>query len=70
VVDDKASFIVSITEDLAGKGLNAGSIAREMARLIDGSGGGKPGFAQGGGRSPDKLKDALCKIKRDLGGKI
>jgi alanyl-tRNA synthetase len=60
--EGKVSFITSITDDLAKKGLNAGSLAKEMAVLIDGSGGGKPGFAQGGGKSPKKLEEALRKI--------
>jgi len=69
-IEDKASFIVSITDDLIGKGLNAGNISKDIARLIEGSGGGKPGFAQGGGKSPEKLKAALSKIAEDLGGRI
>ena len=59
---EKASFITSLTEDLAKKDLDAGAIAKEVAGLIDGSGGGKPNFAQGGGKSPDKLAGALKKI--------
>ncbi|MCX5680148.1 MAG: alanine--tRNA ligase [Candidatus Omnitrophica bacterium] len=70
VIADKASFIVSVTDDLVDKGLNAGAIAKDIARLIEGSGGGKSGFAQGGGRSPDKLKASLNKISEDLGGRI
>lgn len=70
VIIDRASFIVSITDDLVNKGLNAGVIAKDIAALIEGSGGGKPGFAQGGGRSPVKLISALSKIGEDLGGRI
>jgi alanyl-tRNA synthetase len=60
--DDKASFIVSVSEKSAAKGIAAGDIARTLAGLIDGSGGGKAGFAQGGGRAPGKLEEALAKV--------
>ena len=70
VIAGKASFIVSVTDDLVVKGLNAGNIAKDIARLIEGSGGGKPGFAQGGGRLPVKLEVSLRKIAEDLGGRI
>ncbi len=60
--DDKALFIVSLTEDIVKRGLEAGKIARELAGLIDGSGGGKSAFAQGGGKAPAKLKDAFEKV--------
>ena len=68
--EGKVSFITSITDDLARKGLNAGSLAKEMAVLVDGSGGGKPGFAQGGGKSPDKLKGAIDKVIESLKARI
>ncbi len=59
---DKASFIISVTEDLIKQNLNAAILAKDMAKLIDGSGGGKSTFAQGGGKAPSKLKDALKEI--------
>ena len=59
----KASFIVSVTEDLTKKGINAGEVAKEFAALIGGSGGGKPAFAQGGGKDIGSLEDAFGKIK-------
>jgi alanyl-tRNA synthetase len=70
VADEKASFIVSVTEDLVKKGFDAGGIAKKMAGLIEGSGGGRPNFAQGGGRSPERLAAALGSIAEDLGGKL
>jgi alanyl-tRNA synthetase len=70
VAEEKASFIVSVTEDLVARGVKAGDIAREMAGMIEGSGGGKPSFAQGGGKAPQRLGDALGKIGEYLGGKI
>ena len=68
--EDKVSFIISITDDLVKRGLSAGDLAKEMARSVDGSGGGKPAFAQGGGKSPEKLEEALEKIYVELSKKI
>ncbi|MDO8536486.1 MAG: alanine--tRNA ligase [Candidatus Omnitrophota bacterium] len=67
---EKASFMVSLTDDLVGKGLKAGDIAKELAKLLNGSGGGRPEFAQGGGKEPEKLKSALEKIVETIGKKL
>jgi len=47
-IDGKSAFIVSIDAQFTNK-LNAGVIAKEMARLVNGNGGGRDDFAQGGG---------------------
>ncbi len=60
--NNKATFIVSITDDLIKRGISANIIAKEFATLIGGSGGGKPLFAQGGGKDIAKLEGALKKI--------
>lgn len=57
--DDKAAFIVSVTTDNVKKGFNAGKIAKAFAAGINGSGGGKPDFAQGGTKDFSKLQEAL-----------
>jgi len=67
---EKASFTVSLTDDLVKKGIKAGDLAKEMARLLNGSGGGKPDFAQGGGKDPSKLAGALVKITDIIKEKI
>ena len=67
---DKVSFIISITDDLVKRGLSAGDLAKEMAKSVDGSGGGKPSFAQGGGRSVEKLEEAFGKIEAILKEKL
>lgn len=64
--DEKVSFIVSITKDIIEKGKNAGTIAKSFASLIGGSGGGKPDFAQGGGKDPQKIDSALNKITSQI----
>ena len=58
---DKVSFVASVTEDLVKRGISANSIAKDISKAIEGSGGGKNNFAQGGGRSDEKLKAALDK---------
>ncbi len=55
-------LVTMVTPDLVEKGLNAGSIARDAAKLMGGGGGGRPEMAQAGGRQPDKLDDALAAV--------
>ena len=42
-------------------GINAGSLVREMSKVVGGGGGGKPTFAMGGGTDPTKIRDALAR---------
>lgn len=67
----KASFIISLTADLVKSyRLNAGDLAKSLAKEIGGSGGGRPDFAQGGGKEPSRLEDALEKISDILKEKL
>ena len=59
VHDGKAAFTAKVTKDLNAKGLHAGNLVREVAKIAGGGGGGRPDFAQAGGRDPGKLQDAL-----------
>ncbi|MEZ3591692.1 MAG: alanine--tRNA ligase [Muribaculaceae bacterium] len=56
-----------ITEDLVKEGLNASAIVRDAAKLIQGGGGGQPGFAQAGGKNADGLSAAFDKMYIALG---
>ena len=61
VIDGKAAFIAGVTEDLIKeKGLKAGDIIREVAKIASGSGGGRPDMAQAGGKDPSKMAEALA----------
>ena len=44
----KISFVLAATPDLAGKGFDAGSLAKKFAAAHGGSAGGRADFAQGG----------------------
>ncbi|MGC4000599.1 MAG: alanine--tRNA ligase [Anaeromyxobacter sp.] len=59
--DGKAILLVAVTKDLTGK-LKAGDLVKEAAKLVGGSGGGKPDMAQAGGSDPAGLDQALAKV--------
>jgi alanyl-tRNA synthetase len=60
--NDKPMLTISLSDDLVKDGKNAGQIIREAAKLIQGGGGGQPGFAQAGGKNVGGLDDAFKKI--------
>ena len=49
-------------ELVAEKGLNAGTIIRELGKLIDGNGGGQPFFASGKGKNVDGITAVLNQV--------
>jgi alanyl-tRNA synthetase len=57
--DGRASLVLNVDQPLVDRGVHAGELVREIARLIGGGGGGRPTLAEAGGRSPEKLGDAL-----------
>lgn len=61
VVDGKVALVAGVTSDLTRR-VHAGELAKAVAVLIDGSGGGRPDMAQAGGRRPEKLAEALGKV--------
>ena len=60
--EGKVHLIAFVSEALAkGKKVNAGALLKGIAPIVGGGGGGRPEFAQAGGRDPSKLPDALKK---------
>ncbi len=58
--DGKAILSVLVSKNLTEeKGLNAGTIVRELGRHIQGGGGGQATFATAGGKNPGGIADAL-----------
>ena len=62
VNDGKVAFVARITPDLTARGLHAGNLVREVARITGGGGGGRADFAQAGGKDASKLQDALAAV--------
>ena len=60
--DGKAMLIAMATKDLIEKGVHAGNIIRPIARIAGGGGGGQPHVAQAGGKSPEKLGEAIAAV--------
>jgi alanyl-tRNA synthetase len=54
----KASLVAVVSPDLQ-KRLHAGKIIKKVAEMVGGSGGGRPDFAQAGGKDSEKLDEAL-----------
>ncbi|MFN0177116.1 MAG: alanine--tRNA ligase [Saprospiraceae bacterium] len=63
--DGKPSLSIKISDNLVKeKGLNAGTIVRELAqKFLKGGGGGQPGFATAGGTEAGGLKEAVESVK-------
>jgi alanyl-tRNA synthetase len=62
VVDGSPILIAMVTPDLVDKGLHAGNLARDTAKVVGGGGGGRPDMAQAGGRDAGKLDAALSGV--------
>ena len=60
-----AMFLAGVSNDLVKK-VKAGDIVKEVAKIANGNGGGRPDFAQAGGKDGEKLYEALEHGKRYL----
>ena len=61
-IDGKASILTVVTDDLIKEmKLNAGKIVGELAKLVDGKGGGRPHLATAGGKNTSKIEDVLLR---------
>jgi alanyl-tRNA synthetase len=56
---EKVNFVVMATKDAVKKGIHAGNIVKEAAKVAGGGGGGRPDMAQAGGKDPAKISEAL-----------
>ena len=57
--DDKVVVVVGVTPDLT-KRISAGEMVKQLAPVVGGRGGGRPDFAEAGGKDPSKVADLLA----------
>jgi alanyl-tRNA synthetase len=63
--EGKVGLMSLVTDDLGKKGLHAGKLVGEVAKVVGGKGGGPPtGIAQAGGKEAGKLGEALQLAKK------
>jgi alanyl-tRNA synthetase len=63
-----ATLTVSVSDDLIDKGFKANEIIQDIAPVIEGSGGGRPQFAQAGSKNTNKIGEATKKAIETLKG--
>jgi alanyl-tRNA synthetase len=63
--DGKVSMVVSVTPDLKGR-VPAGQVIKQIAPIVGGGGGGRPDFAEAGGKHPEKIDEMLEASERTV----
>ncbi|MBK8046642.1 MAG: alanine--tRNA ligase [Anaerolineales bacterium] len=70
IIDEKPMIVATVTDDLVKRGLHAGNLVRDAAKLMGGGGGGRPNMAQAGGKESGKLDDALASVTAWVRGNL
>ena len=63
---EKCQLLAKVSDEWVSKGFSAHELLKLALSIVDGSGGGKPQAAQGGGKLPQKLIEALEKVKEEI----
>jgi alanyl-tRNA synthetase len=65
--DGKVTIIVTVTPDLT-KRAPAGQLVKQLAPMVGGGGGGRPDFAEAGGKDPSKIGAMLAESRKVVEG--
>ena len=58
------AWVMALTATLVKRGLHAGELLKAIAALTNGGGGGRPEFAQAGGKDPSRIPEALRRAEQ------
>ncbi|HET7219635.1 MAG TPA: alanine--tRNA ligase [Vicinamibacterales bacterium] len=65
-LDGRVALVVSVSKDLTAR-VQAGRLVKELAPIVGGGGGGRPDFAEAGGKDASKIDDLLAHAPKVLG---
>jgi alanyl-tRNA synthetase len=60
--EDNVSLVAAVTKDLTTR-IKAGELVKRLSPIVGGGGGGRPDFAQAGGKQPENLPEALAAVE-------
>ncbi|MEA2563478.1 MAG: alanyl-tRNA synthetase, partial [Acidobacteriota bacterium] len=60
--EDNVSLVAAVTKDLTPR-IKAGELVKRLSPIVGGGGGGRPDFAQAGGKLPENLPEALAAVE-------
>jgi alanyl-tRNA synthetase len=60
--DGRVQLLVSVTKDLTDR-VKAGDLVKALAPIVGGGGGGRPDFAEAGGKDPAKIDEMLAQAR-------
>ena len=63
------SIVAAVTKDLTQR-IQAGKLVGTLAQAVGGKGGGRPDMAEGGGKDPAALPQALVALTAEVEGKL
>jgi alanyl-tRNA synthetase len=67
--DGAVAIVAAVTQDLTKK-LQAGNLVRSLAQAVGGKGGGRADMAEGGGKDPSALPQALAGIALEIESRL
>ena len=67
---DRVILILTISDDLVSKGLDAGALVKSLKDILGGGGGGKKNIAEAGGKDPSCIPRVFDKIVKEVKGRL